>query len=106
MNSIINIGLYLSSERPEMMAMIYDKLRRAGYIHASVDDNSIGYHCFINFFRFKDKNRKRIPSLLRFLTPLEFSVFAEYPSQLEAGKTGWLKMIQSVNKTKKYAKAA
>jgi hypothetical protein len=62
MNGIIDIKLYLSSERPEMMATIFDKLRRAGYIHNSVRDNSIGYHCYINFYRYKDNKRKSIPS--------------------------------------------
>ncbi|OQB73837.1 MAG: hypothetical protein BWX92_03220 [Deltaproteobacteria bacterium ADurb.Bin135] len=100
---IFDMRLYLSSERPEMMSAIFDAIRKAGYLADTVQDNSIGHHYFINFLSFKGNGRKKIPSMLRFLTPLKTNAFNMTATQLDKGKSGWTKMIHSINRTKKYA---
>ena len=100
---IFDMRLYLSSERPDMMSAIFDAIRKAGYLADTVQDNSIGHHYFINFLGFKGNGRKKIPSMLRFLTPLKTNAFNMTATQLDKGKSGWIKMIHSINRTKKYA---
>lgn len=105
-NGIIDMRLYLSSERAEMMAIIFAAIRKAGYLDASVKENSIGHHYYINFSNFKEEGRKKLRSHLRFLTPLRTDVFGMLPTQLDKGKSGWITMIHSINRTKKYANVA
>jgi len=84
-----------------MMAIIYDAIRKAGYLDDSIKPGSIGYHCFINFKSFKDENRKKITSRLRFMTPMKAEPFGELSPYLKYNQSGWLKMIHSIKRAKK-----
>ena len=100
-NGIVDMRLYVTPERSQMMAIIYDAIRKAGYLDDSIKPNYLGDHYYINFKGFKDKNRKSISSMFKFMTPMKSEPFGELSPYLKYNQSGWLKMIHSIKRAKK-----
>jgi len=100
-NGIVDMRLYVATERAQMMANIFDAIRSAGYLDDSIKANYLGNHYYINFKGYKDKERKSISSLFKFMTPMKAEPFGEISPYLKYYQSGWLKMILSIKRAKK-----
>ena len=103
-NGIIDMRLYVTTERAQMMANIFDAIRSAGYLDDSIQPNYLGNHYYINFVGFKTKNREKISSMFKFMTPMKAEPFGELSPYLKYNQSGWLKMIISIKRAKKMLK--
>ena len=100
-NGIVDMRLYVATERAQMMANIFDAIRSAGYLDDGIKANYLGDHYYINFKGYKDKTRKSISSLFKFMTPMKAEPFGELSPYIEYYQSGWLKMIISIKRAKK-----
>jgi len=53
---------------------------------------------------FKTKNREKISSMFKFMTPMKAEPFGELSPYLKYNQSGWLKMIISIKRAKKMLK--